>query len=160
MVDKGASAEESEAVRKVLGGAGIHGSCTRSISLNAERMWLVMIIMPAAVFIESIAARAGKDGWREIKRFFEDLRSARNGDPTGMGEVVFRQHILAEEDAELDLSALPGYRIPGDRSTELMLTNGMPDRAYQSLMDRDMSEGRGVLIYWETNIGSWQEIPF
>jgi len=122
-------------------------------------MWLVLIVLPAKDFIESIKAEEGKNGWVKVKHFFEAIRAARNGDPQGMGEVVFRQRVLSEVDADADPALLPGFRVPGDRSTELMLTNGMPDHAYQSLCDLDLEEDRNVLAYWDPQKNAWLEAP-
>ena len=160
MVDQGASHDEIEAIAEVLAQADIHGPCRRVIALDAEGMWLILIVLSPEDFIASIKASEGKSGWMRVKRFFEGIRSARNGDPEGTGEVVFRQRVLTEADVDADPSVLPGYRVPGDRSTELMLTNGIPDHAYQSLCDLDLREDRGVLVYWDPQIGAWQETPF
>lgn len=157
MIDQGASCDEVEAICDVLTNAGIDGPCTRSISLNAEGMWLVLIVLPPRDFIESVKAEKSEHGWMKVKHFFEAVRAARNGDSQGMGEVVFRQRVLSETDADADPALLPGFRVPGDRSSELMLTNGMPDHAYQSLCDLDLREDRNVLVYWDPQRNAWRE---
>jgi len=159
MVDQGATPDESEAIAEVLAQIGIHGPCTRAISLNAEGMWLVLIVLPPKDFMAAIEAEEGEKGWVKVKRLFEAIRSARNGDPHGTGEVVFRQRVLTEVDADADPHVLPGFRVPGDKSTELMLTNGIPDHAYKSLPDLNLHEDRGVLVYWDPQTAVWQETP-
>jgi hypothetical protein len=159
MVDQGASADEIEAISSVLAGAGITGPCAPAIPLNAEGMWLVLITMAPAAFVGSVVARYGEEAWKEIRDFFTAVRAARHGDFTGTGQVVFRQRVLTEEDVRTKPGALPGYRVPGDESTELMLTNEVPDRGYRSLPGLDLSEERGVLVYWEPRDDDWRAVP-
>lgn len=68
--------------------------------------------------------------------------------------------MLYQEDIEtgdLNSSAVPGFRIPGDKSVDLTFTlRVMSDEAYQALVELDLSDEQSGNFHWNPGLREWR----
>ena len=155
VLDIGVAEEEVEAVRSVFRSAGLDAEVQPGIiELSAEPgPWVADLVtvgqnavLVIAAFFGAIGAgfaqKAGQDawdefradGWRGLRRFMQEITSARGGSG---GRVTLR----------------------GVGHPDLSLESGLPDAAYEKLADLDWSQlGEGTLG-WNGETGEWWWLP-
>jgi hypothetical protein len=100
-------------------------------------MTLVLLAVPFKAFADGFFGKAGEDTWMALRKLVEELREARRGST------------LADEGwVEFD--------DPDD--TQVMLASGIPDEAYEALLELDWSAVRGGTIMWDEERGRWFDL--
>jgi hypothetical protein len=137
MVSLEAEATETEiaAVKEAFAGSGIEAEVSASfLGLSADlvpwHLTVGLIVYPLGAFITAVAAAAGEDAWRSLKRLVSNLYEARRG--------------KGKSDGVIHLEA-PGIRVE--------LDDDLPDEAYQALARGDLSDG---LYAWDRERGEWR----
>ena len=97
----------------------------------------LVIAGPVAAFLAAIAAAAGKDAYRELKRIISELRGE-YGQPAHV--VVIRDH---------------------DRQAAVLLEDNLPDQALKELFELELEQFVGAdPLTWDRQGQRWRARPF
>lgn len=138
-IDKWASPEEVQAVEETFRQVGLEASVRAGvIELSEQFTWIVIISMPASMFLSGYFAAAGADTWSATKRlsdrlrqFVRDLKDARGGKQEGRIEL---------EDAG---------------RAWLLLSSDLPDEAFRQLEAIDWSVAQSGSLQWDGQDQCW-----
>ncbi len=135
MMDRGASAEEIEAVRRVFSEVGVQATIRASYAQLSELPpWMVMALLPLTAFLTGLGAEAGKDAYQRLKGLVKALHAARAASRQPPGNVVL-------EDA--------------DSHAQIALSPKLPDEAFRKLFDLDVDSLPSGPVHFDVERGEW-----
>ena len=122
-------------VRAVVSQAGFDGPCTAELYAQGEGIWIVLITIPPTAFLAGISAEAGKDAWKWLKQFMEELREALREKRGSHGRLYLRPEAVTAEEWERSKphGPLPGWHKPGGDGDQLTIDTLMSDEELQAL---------------------------
>jgi hypothetical protein len=138
-IDKWASPDEVQAVEETFRRVGLEASVRAGvIELSEQFTWIVIISMPASMFLSGYFAAAGADAWSatknlsdRLRHFVRGLKDARGGNQEGRIEL---------ED--------------GGRAW-LLLSSDLPEEAFRQLEALDWSVAQSGSLQWDDQDQCW-----
>jgi hypothetical protein len=128
-----ASDEDLRAIERVFDEAGTPAIVHASIERRSvgDLPWAILITAPLAAFLAGLGAAAGNDAWRALKAFVHRVYEVRRRPDRADGAI----------------------RVD-DGARTVILSEAMPDEAYERLAAGELSE-TGYYV-WDTDRGCWR----
>lgn len=149
--------ERVGAVERVMARNGLNGRCHADLHAQGEGIWIVLIGLTPAAFLQSFAAAAGKDAWKAVKRLYEELRDALDKDEDSHGQIYVREGGKTKEEWEASgrTASLPGLPEPDDHPPQIVIDSILPDEAIEALFRIDWETLEHSSFDWDGDQGQW-----
>jgi hypothetical protein len=142
LLDRYATPQEVDEVRTVFERAGARAMVKpvweKPPQTGNGAFWMVLVLLGFSFksFADGFFGRLGEDAADALRQLVEELqRARRQSRHANDGWVEF-------DDPE---------------DTKVMLRSGLPDHAYQALLDLDWSEHRGQMLMWDEEAREWYD---
>jgi len=106
---------------------------------GGEFPWMVAISLPATAFFTAVAAKAGEDAYRGLKKLVRRLYDARKASKFRTGRVVL-----------MDIDSGRSFTLPPEPS----------DEAWHQLSTAGPDDFAASVFRWDRETGEWQEIRY
>lgn len=145
------------AIEDVMARNGFAGPCFAHLHAQGEGIWIVLIGLPPAAFLQALAAEAGKDAWKAVKRIFGELRYALDEGEDSHGQIYIREGGLTRDEWEASgrKALLPGLPEPGEHPPQIVIDSILPDEAIEALFEIDYDELWHSSFDWDQEKREW-----
>lgn len=103
--------------------------------------WVLMITLPATAFLTALAAEAGKDAYKVLKRLVGSIHEARIAAGSAAGWTTDSIAVVDEQ-----------------TNTWFLLPPELPEEAWRALSDVSLTElPSDAVLRWDPNTGQWRD---
>lgn len=111
-----------------------------------------------STFLAPFLAPFAQDAHDRLKKFFKDMRDAHNDELAHLRQTYIRPDAVSADEWERTKphGRMPGWRTEGAIEKELILTDRMPDEAWEALLKLDFSDLPAGSYWWNSDERAWR----
>jgi hypothetical protein len=152
-----ANEARTDAVEEVMARNRLPGPCYPHLHAQGGGIWFVLIGATPAFFLKSFAESAGEDAWKNVKRFYGEIREALGKTEDSHGQLYVREGGATKEEWEASgrQGPLPGLPPLGEWPPQIVIDSILPAEALEALFQIDYDELEASSFEWDRERREW-----